>query len=33
MAAADLASPDLAVDKFSGTDTNQNVESFVQLNE
>ena len=31
MAAAHLAYPDLAVDKFSGTDPNQNAESFIQL--
>ena len=31
MAAAHLAYPDLAVDKFSGTDPNQDAESFIQL--
>ena len=31
MAAAHLAYPDLAVDKFSGTDTDQDAESFIQL--
>ena len=31
MTAAHLAYTDLAVDKFSGTDNNQDVESFVQL--
>ena len=31
MAAAHLAYPDLAVDKFFGTDPNQDAESFIQL--
>ena len=31
MAAAHLAFPDLAVDKFSGTDPDQDAESFIQL--
>ena len=31
MAAAHLAYPDLAVDKFSGTDLDQDAESFIQL--
>ena len=31
MAAAHLAYPDLAVDKFSGTDPDQDAESFIQL--
>ena len=31
MAAAHLAHPDLAVDKFSGTDPDQDAESFIQL--
>ena len=31
MAAAHLAYPDLAVDKFSGSDLNQDAESFIQL--
>ena len=31
MAAAHLAYPDLAVDKFSGTDLDQDAESFTQL--
>ena len=33
MAAAHLAYPDLAVDKFSGTDPDQDAESFIQLTE
>ena len=31
MANAHLAYPDLAIDKFSGTDPDQDAESFVQL--
>ena len=31
MAAAHLAYPDLAVDNFSGTDPDQNAETFIQL--
>ena len=31
MAAAHLAYPDLAVDKFSGTDPDQDAESFIHL--
>ena len=31
MAAAHFAYPDLAVDKFSGTDTDRDAESFIQL--
>ena len=31
MAAAHLACPDLAVDKVSGTDRDQDAESFIQL--
>ena len=31
MANTDLAYPDLALDMFSGTDSDQNAESFVQL--
>ena len=31
MADTDLAYPDLALDKFSGTDPDQDAESFVQL--
>ena len=31
MAAAHLAYPDLAVEKFSGTDPDQDAESFIQL--
>ena len=31
MAAAHLAYPDLAVDNFSGTDPDQNAQSFIQL--
>ena len=31
MAAAHLAYPDLAVDKFSGTDPDQDAESFIQV--
>ena len=31
MAAAHLAYPDLALDKFSGTDPDQDAESFIQL--
>ena len=31
MAAAHLAYPDLAVDKFSGTDPDQDAEAFIQL--
>ena len=31
MASAHLADPDLAVDKFSGTDPDQDAESFIQL--
>ena len=33
MANAHLAYPDLAIDKFSGTDPDQDAESFIQLNE
>ena len=33
MAAAHLAYPDLAVDKFSGTDPDQDADSFIQLTE
>ena len=31
MAAAHLAYPDLAVDQFSGTDSDQDAESFIQI--
>ena len=31
MAATHLAYPDLALDKFSGTDPDQDAESFIQL--
>ena len=31
MANTHLAYPDLAIDKFSGTDTDQDAESFIQL--
>ena len=31
MAAAHLSYPDLAVDKFCGTDPDQDAESFIQL--
>ena len=31
MAATHLAYPDLALDKFSGTDPDQDSESFIQL--
>ena len=31
MAAAHIAYPDLAMDKFSGTDLDQDAESFIQL--
>ena len=31
MASTRLAYPDLAIDKFSGTDPDQDAESFVQL--
>ena len=31
MAATHLAYPDLALDKFSGTDPDQEAESFIQL--
>ena len=33
MAAAHLAYPDLALDKFSGIDPDQDAESFIQLSE
>ena len=33
MAKTYLAYPDLAIDKFSGTDPDQDAESFIQLNE
>ena len=33
MAATHLAQPDLALDKFSGTDPDQDAESFIQLRE
>ena len=31
MAATQLVSPDIAIDKFSGADPNQDAESFIQL--